>query len=89
VLHIGGTWRGRIAFEGSADARTWQPVTLLSLTGDAATEATRPGIWRTAPHAAICLLRLRVIALTAGSVTPAVAGKMSTSADTEWIDAAA
>jgi hypothetical protein len=89
VLHLGGIWHGRIAFEGSTDAHTWQPITLHSLTGDAATEATRPGIWRTAPHTAICLLRVRVITLTAGNVTPAVAGMMSVSPDMEWIDAAA
>lgn len=92
VLHLSGTWRGRVIFEGSTDGRIWQPIALLSLTGDVATEATCPSIWRTVPYTPVRLLRLHVISLTAGSVMPVVAGIPHAGAgcaDADCIEAAA
>lgn len=86
VLQLGGAWRGRVIFEGSADGRIWQPIALLPLTGDATAEATRPGIWRTISPASIRLLRVHVVRLVAGSVMPAVAGMTSTNADSTDAD---
>jgi hypothetical protein len=89
VLHLGGAWRGHVAFEGSSDGRFWRPVALLSLAGDASTEATHPGIWRTAPHTPVRLLRVRVLTLTAGAIAPAIARVPGMSAGTACTEVAA
>jgi hypothetical protein len=77
VLHLGGAWRGQVVFEGSANGRTWQPVPLLPLNGDIAVAATRPGVWRTTPDTASRFVRVRVVALTAGSLSITAAGVAS------------
>jgi len=74
ILHLAGTWSGRVVFEGSADGVTWHVVTLLSLTGDAPeTETDRPGLWRALPGARIAHLRLHVAALSCGPLLASVA----------------
>ncbi len=90
VLHLGGVWRGQVAFEGSTDGRFWRPIPLLPIAGDASDrEEARPGIWRTAPHASVRFLRVRVLSLTAGTIVPAVAHIQGTGAQADCMDTAA
>ncbi len=73
AVHLGGAWRGRVVFEGSADGSVWRPIALLPLAGDApTTEATRPGLWRTLPQQSPRFLRLRMCDLAVGTVAVAV-----------------
>ncbi len=76
VLHLAGTWRGHVAFEGSTDGLVWHSIALCSLASGAIEgEANRPGLWRTLPGQQITLLRLRITDLSHGalltSITPA------------------
>jgi hypothetical protein len=75
VLHLAGAWRGHVDFEGSVDGYTWRPIALQPLDSDrATTEALGPGIWRTGPHTAARLLRVRATSLSAGRIIVTVAG---------------
>ena len=52
IVHLAGTWVGRVAFEGSTDGVTWSPLALGSLDGGTESATTdRPGLWRTLPAA--------------------------------------
>lgn len=74
ILHLAGTWSGRVVFEGSSDGVLWHVVTLASLSGDAtATETDRPGLWRALPGARLAHLRLHVAALSRGPLRASVA----------------
>jgi len=73
VVHLAGTWHGHVAFEGSGDGLTWQPVALFSLaSGEAEGETDRPGLWRTLPDHRVACLRLRVAALSQGTLLASI-----------------
>ncbi len=76
VLHLAGTWRGHVTFEGSTDGLVWHSTALCSLASGAIEgEADCPGLWRTLPGRQIAHLRLRITDLSHGalliSITPA------------------
>ena len=69
VLHLAGTWRGHVTFEGSADGLTWRPVALFSLaSGVAEGETDHPGLWRMLPNQQAAYLRLHVADLSQGAL---------------------
>lgn len=78
ILHLAGTWVGRVIFEGSADGVAWRRIALACLTGDSVAEETdRPGLWRTLPGQPIAHLRLHVASLSHGAILASVAAAPS------------
>lgn len=74
ILHLAGTWTGRVVFEGSADGEVWEGLSLAPLAGGtAAVETDRPGLWRTLPGERIRFMRLRVPQLQRGAIQAAIA----------------
>jgi hypothetical protein len=74
MLHLAGTWSGRVAFEGSLDGATWSRLTLAALDGGPDSAATeRPGLWRALPDQPVSFIRLRVTHLAGGTILAAVA----------------
>ena len=74
LLHLGGAWQGRVAFEGSMDGARWLPLPLASLDGDAdGSEADHPGLWRSLPGQPVNFVRLHVTHLSDGAVVAAIA----------------
>lgn len=74
ILHLAGTWAGRVVFEGSVDGEAWERLSLAPFTGDtAATETDRPGLWRMFPGERMRFMRLRVLHLRRGAIQAAIA----------------
>lgn len=73
VLHLAGSWNGRVVCEGTSDGVTWFPVSLAPLDGGPTTrEATRSALWRALPHCSIRSFRLQITHLS-GTIHPTIA----------------
>lgn len=83
ILHLAGSWSGRVVCEGTSDGATWFPVSLAPFDGGpTAAEATRPALWRTLPDRYVRSFRLHSTHLS-GAIHATVA---ATSAfDTEQL----
>lgn len=77
VLHLAGTWRGQVAFEGSVDGHTWRCIALFSLASGATENGTDcPGLWRTLPDQPTTYLRLAITDLPHGAILASVSAAL-------------
>ena len=74
ILHLAGTWRGRVLVEGSTDGVGWRRIPLVCLTSDVVTDESEcPGLWRMLPDQQITHIRLHVTHLSHGTILASIA----------------